>query len=828
MHAHSQQQRLGLRRVFLLTACLAACGGLIGCTSVSDYIRNGFKVGPNYGKPPVYVAPEWIEMTPQHIQQRQDQVDNVKAWANRLQTNARMSVEAAEKHLQDAMKKKDKAAVTNAEAAVKLAKKEEQEVRDRVSEVLNFQERVAERPRSGDANIAAWWCVFGDDVLNRLVQSAYSQNLTVRQAGWRILEARAQKQIAIGEIMPQTQNWNFTYQRNMLSLVRLAFIPKRYFDLFQSNGNLAWELDFWGKFRRAIESADAALDASVEDYDDVLVILLSDTARAYVEYRTLQRRLELAQLNVVEQEEMVEVMRARMNAGTENSFPDFHQLNANLENTRSLVPQLEALLRLANNKLCVLLGLPTRDLSDDLPVRRAPSHYATKELKDAIAVLEKQFGKVTPGLEANLAKWEARAKADRTLPAQIQNILAVEANKRTETQKTELIRYFQIEQLKALNIVVIPRPKREDIVLNIPAELLLRRPDVQRAERQLAAQSAQIGVAESALYPHISLTGSVGVAASQFGKLFNSLAWFGSFGPSLTWDILNYGRILANVRYQDAKFQEQAAFYQNTILNANKEAEDALIAYLQAIVRAKELFESADSAVKAVRYFDVQKGVGVGKDYGAFINRMFTLTNFKTQQQDAAAQAEGDIALNLILLYRALGGGWQIRLGANCDDDGEAHPVENRKMAVAADNMPVYMGPPIVDQQPARFPATVDGPKLLPPATPSAESPRSEVKPVEPPPAASNPNISRRLPRKELPEAAEERLIPAAFPLPPRPFQIKAGSISVRPRPIITETPAPATQTIVPVTQEPPLSVQADPPLARLPLGPPTNDAPNR
>src|SRR5207237_4684861 len=309
-------------------------------------------------------------------------------------------------------------------------------------------------------------------------------------------------------------------------------------------------LDFWGKFRRAVESADASLDASVENYDFVLVMLLSDVATNYVEYRTLQKRLDLARKNVEEQTPMVDIMQRRFKASVKDSLPDYNQLNANLENTRALIPQLETLLRQVNDKLCILLRMPPRELAPELGDGR-------------VLVAEKT------------------------------------------------------------NVVRIPAPREEQVVVGIPANLLLRRPDVRRAERQLAAQSAQIGIAAAEWYPHIAILGNIGLQSSKLSTWFNSLSWAGSIGPSLTWNILNYGRILNNVRFQDATFQELAATYQNTVLTANEEAEDAVIGYLNALDRSKYLTSSANAASEVTRYLLLQKEKGFGPDFGAFINRLF-------------------------------------------------------------------------------------------------------------------------------------------------------------------------------------------------------------
>ena len=223
----------------------------------------------------------------------------------------------------------------------------------------------------------------------------------------------------------------------------------------------------------------------------------------------------------------------------------------------------------------------------------------------------------------------------------------------------------------------IPRSNDETVVLGIPGDLLLRRPDVLAMERQLRIQSAQIGIAEAELYPHIGINGSIGLAADRFSKLFNQQSWIGSVGPSLTWNIFNYGRLLANVRSQSNQFQQFVLGYEQTILNANQDAENALVAYLQSLEQFKHLQDSANAAVEVTNYFYTQLAEGYLPPAAtslSFYNQIFTADNFQVTQQDAAAQAEGNIALNLILVYRALGGGWQIRLGHSPWDNPQGPP----------------------------------------------------------------------------------------------------------------------------------------------------------
>ncbi len=195
------------------------------------------------------------------------------------------------------------------------------------------------------------------------------------------------------------------------------------------------------------------------------------------------------------------------------------------------------------------------------------------------------------------------------------------------------------------------------MAVGIPADLLRRRPDVRRAERQAAAQSAQIGIAEADFYPHISILGNIGYSAAEFKNLFTANAVTGSIGPSFQWNVLNYGRILNNVRLQDATFNELVVAYQNSVLNANREVEDGLVTFLRGQERTQFQKESVDFAEKAVKTVMAQYDAGV-----VDFTRVTQIQQNLVLQQDTLAQAQGEIALGLITVYRALGGGWQLRL----------------------------------------------------------------------------------------------------------------------------------------------------------------------
>jgi outer membrane protein TolC len=488
------------------------------------------------------------------------------------------------------------------------------------SEWIDYQN---ERIKSGSEDLGEWWRVFGDPALDSLIDTAHAQNISLRVAGARILEAQAIRGIAAGNLFPQVQQAFGEYSREKLSTKTVQPPLEQWFSNWEGGLTASWELDFWGRFRRALEAADADLDASIENYDDVLVILLADVASNYTQLRVFQQRLDYTWQNVVIQARAYQLAQDKFRAGAANER-DVHQAKQILEQTLAQVPQMEAGIRQANNRLCVLLGIPPRELTD-----LGVGSYERD--------LQQRFGG-----DALMAAVEKSAQKD---------------------------------QLLHLADLVPPPPGRipaipigAGIAVGIPADLLLRRPDVRRAERIVAAESARIGVATSNFYPRIALNGTIGVAAEDFKDLFRTPdSMIGSIGPSFRWDVLNYGRLLNAVRAADARFQAAAFNYQDTVLKAGQEVEDGLVTFLTSVRRTTHQAESARSAQRTVVITYDQYRAGA-VDFTPVVLFEATLAT----QQDQLAQAQGDIALGLISAYRALGGGWEMRLSR---DSGESEPI---------------------------------------------------------------------------------------------------------------------------------------------------------
>src|SRR5690348_13316786 len=209
-----------------------------------------------------------------------------------------------------------------------------------------------------------WWTVFHDPALNRLIEIAYNQNLTLVGAGTRVLQARAQLGVAIGEFYPQLQQGNGTVTYIRPSHADTTVFPSgvtRNFWRDELGLTVNWELDFWGKFRRAIESADAAYLASIANYDYVLATLLGDVATTYIGIRTLQTQIEIARENIVRQKKALAIAEAKYHGGTATKL-DVYQAENVLAQTESTIPQLTIQLNQGFNALAVLLGVPPQPM----------------------------------------------------------------------------------------------------------------------------------------------------------------------------------------------------------------------------------------------------------------------------------------------------------------------------------------------------------------------------------------------------------------------------------------------------------------------------------
>ncbi|MDA3895764.1 MAG: efflux transporter outer membrane subunit [Desulfobacteraceae bacterium] len=412
-----------------------------------------------------------------------------------------------------------------------------------------------------DAEILAkWWTVFDDPVLSGLISQAAGGNLDLKQAESRIREARARRGVANAGFFP-TLDTSGAYTRRYSSNTTNNF--------YRAGFDAGWEIDIFGGTRRAVEAADANLEASHENLKDVLVTLAAEVGLNYVETRTFQRQLAVANDNLRVQEETYDLIQFRYQAGLSDELA-LQQARYNFESTRAKIPNLRTGVAEAKNRLAVLTG-------------KAPG-----------------------GVDAILAE-------GRPIPV---------------TPPT--------------------------VAVGIPAETLKRRPDIRNAEKELAAQTALVGVATADLYPRLRLSGTIGLEAMESANFFKSASRFWNFGPGVSWNVFDAGDIRGSIEIQSAVQEQSLIAYEQTVLNALAEAENALIAYANEQLRRERLIDAVEAAQKAETLARDKYRSGL-VNFTTVLDAQRSLFSF----QEQLAISEGAVTSDLVQLYKALGGGWE-------------------------------------------------------------------------------------------------------------------------------------------------------------------------
>lgn len=437
-----------------------------------------------------------------------------------------------------------------------------------------------------------WWEVFNDPVLNQLVDIAHQQNYSLELAGLKVLESRAQLGIAVGTQYPQQQLVSGGVTG--ISPSENAGQGNTSFSQYDLGASLAWEMDFWGKFRRGIESADAALAASIANYDEAMVLVTAQVVNNYVTIRILEEQLRIASENLKLQQRSYDIAEVLYRNGQDSEL-DVQQAKTLLLGTQATVPDLKTQLSLSQNALNTLLG-QTNGFVEDL-------------------------------------------------------------------------------------IVSGPIPDvPEQVAVGIPADLLRRRPDLRQAELQAVAQNAQVGVATADLYPSIALSGSLGVVSISkdvggggSSSLFSSDSVNYTAGASFTWPVLNYGRIKNNIRVQDARLQQAIVSYQQTALEAAQEVDDAMVSLAGAQAQKAILQEGVVAARRSNDLSMLQYKEGFS-GYQRVLDAQKSLFS----QQNRYASSQGQAVQSVVQLYKALGGGWEVREGRPFVDENTVTVMRER------------------------------------------------------------------------------------------------------------------------------------------------------
>jgi len=409
-----------------------------------------------------------------------------------------------------------------------------------------------------------WWDAFQDDTLRDLIKTALKQNYDVRIGAARILEARAQLGITRADQFPSVAAGASSVNERIAQSARIPAIET---SANQLSISAAWELDFWGRYRRATESARASLLAQEWAQKAVISSLVSDVASAYFQLRELDLELEISRNTLASRQDSLRLTQILADHGA-TSLIDVRQAEQLVFTAGAAIPDLEQRIEQQENFISILLGENPQSI--------------------------------------------ARGKK------------------------------------------LVDQPHPLEVPAGLPSSLLERRPDIRQAEQQLIAANAQIGVAKSAYFPQISLTGSGGYQSSALTGLFSGPAGLWTVGGSAVQPVFEGGRIRNRVKLAEAQTQEATLFYQRTVQQAFRDVSDALIAYRKSQefrIQQEQLTRAADDAknLSNMRY----KGGAT-----SYLEVLDSDTRYFSAQLNLA-QAQFRELQSLVQIYRSLGGGWQ-------------------------------------------------------------------------------------------------------------------------------------------------------------------------
>ena len=409
-----------------------------------------------------------------------------------------------------------------------------------------------------------WWDVFGDEQLRELIKTALQQNYDVRVAAARILQAQAQLGVTRADQLPTIAgNAAAINERSPQS----KFLPAFETSANQVGASLAWDLDFWGRYRRATEAARADLMATEWARRQVVTDLVANVASAYFQLRALDLQLEISQRTLASRRDSLRLTNLLAQGGS-TSMLDVRQAEQLVFTAASEVPSLEQQIEQEENFISILLG------NNPAPVPRGRK------------LTEQEHPPTVPS--------------------------------------------------------------------GLPSSLLERRPDIRQAEEQLISANAQIGVAQAAYFPQISLTATAGYQSSALTSLFSGPAGLWNFGGALVQPIFTGGKLRSNVRLTEAQQQQFLLRYEQTVQGAFREVSDSLVAYrkTQEFRQQQELLVA--SAQDASRLSHMRYSGGVA----SYLEVLTNETNDFSAEL-GLAQAQLNELLALVEVYKALGGGWE-------------------------------------------------------------------------------------------------------------------------------------------------------------------------
>ncbi len=425
---------------------------------------------------------------------------------------------------------------------------------------------------------AKWWQSLNDQELNSLIDRAIQNNLDLEIALDRLQQARTEEAVILGESMPEAGASGSAARGTGSNLTRGQVAAP--LGAGEHTGSLkhvtdmvgfdaGWELDIFGKYRRKMEAAKYDTQAAIAARNSVLISVIANVARAYIDMRSLQVRLAVLQKNTEVAEDYLNLTKERFNRGITNEL-DFTLAQRQLERLQAEKMPLLARVYAAQYVIAVLLGKFPKDL-------------------------EKELEK--PGM-----------------------------------------------------IPILP----EEINAGVPLDLLRRRPDIQEAERELAGATARIGVATAELFPHVFVTAGVGYQQQGLGVTPDVTNFIWSVGPKFNWALLDFGTIDALIEKADLHTREMLAKYKLTVINAVQEVDTSIDSYNGQQDRLRSLSKALIANQRAVS-LAIQR-------YDRGLTDSLNVIDAERQEYELESEyvsSQQTAAEQFIILYKALGGGWE-------------------------------------------------------------------------------------------------------------------------------------------------------------------------
>jgi outer membrane protein, multidrug efflux system len=444
---------------------------------------------------------------------------------------------------------------------------------------------ASETIASTETPLIEWWKVFDDELLNKYIARAAEYNNDVLTAESNILQARAMRQIAASSFFPMLGadvNAAKTYLSKdspgqgvlpgtVSPITGFSVFPEfpQIENLYNALFDVSWEIDLFGKTRRSVEAADAVVGQTIEQRNDILITVMAEIARNYVELRSNQKQAQLLEENIHLLEQKEAVVQKQLQTGYV-SLLNFEMIQAQLATERALLPDVKAQIYRNIYTISILTG--------DVPEK------LTEEL----------------------------------------------------IQPREL-----------------PRTP-ETIAVGLRSDLLRRRPDIRRVERALAAATANIGVAVASFFPTITLLADGGFQSQMLKNLFSlgSKTW--ALGGDVNMPIFEGGRLMGNLKAKRAETAATAHMYQQTILSALEETETALMSYTQDLDTTRERKE-VTVKYRSLVYLSHERQT---KGLVNILDYIDTERQLNESEQSLLSINTSTL-LDLITLYKALGGGWE-------------------------------------------------------------------------------------------------------------------------------------------------------------------------